>query len=317
MARHEDDDTANDDTVSDAPSGDGPANDVRAADGPAADLVERVDAHANALTPQERRLAAHLVEHLERWGYLSSSELAAELSVHRSTIVRFAQHLGFAGYPELQEEAREAYVRTVTATRDLVLTDVGDVGEAGTSAVQAVYQRELQNLRRSYTHLDLDALDATARGLAFARRVLLFGRRFSYPIALHMSLVLRTMRERVDASPAPGGSAVDQLFDLGPEDFAVVVSLRRHSPEVQRTLRHLAEAEVPRTVLPDASPGNDVPAGTNVLRAHVGSTGVLDSYTALVSVSHALLTLVEAALPAAAARLAAAERAWQKFNKDG
>jgi len=293
------------------------ADDPPGKDAPAVDgLIERVDRHADVLTPQERRLAAHLVEHLERWGYLSSSELADELDVHRSTIVRFAQHLGFAGYPELQQEAREAYVRTVSASRDLVLTDVGAVGEAGTSMVHAVYERELQNLRRSYTHLDLDALDATARGVAQARRVLVFGRRFSFPIALHLSLVLRTMRERVDASPAPGGSPVDQLFDLGAEDYAVVVSLRRHSPEVQRTLRLLADAKVPRTVLTDASPGNDVPKGTHVLRAHVGSTGVLDSYTALISVSHALLTLVEAALPGAAARLAAAERAWQQFNKD-
>jgi len=204
-------------------------------------------------------------------------------------------------------------MKSVSAPADLVLTDRG---EGDTETVQVVYQRELHNLQRSYEHLDLDALDRTARGLASARRVLLFGRRFSYPIALHMSLVLRTMRDRVDAAPAPGGSSVDQLFDLGPEDYVVVVSLRRHSVEVQRTLNHLADNGVRVTILTDASPGNDVPSGTNVLRAHVGSTGVLDSYTALISVSHALLTLVEAALPGAEARLASSERAWQHFNKE-
>lgn len=276
-------------------------------------LLDRLDRTAPGMTPQERRLAAHLIEHLDRWGYLSSSELAAQLSVHRSTVVRFAQHVGFAGYPELQEAARDAYVATVSAPRDLVLTDDGDEVEAA-AAVQKVYQRELHNLQRTYTHLDLDALDVTARGIAGARRVLLFGRRFSYPIALHLSLVLRTMREQVDAAPTSGGSGVDQLFDLGPDDYVVVVSLRRHSVEVQRTLAHLTEAAVPVTILTDASPADDVPAGARVLRAHVGSTGVLDSYTALISVSHALLNLIEVALPDADARLAAAERAWQRFN---
>ncbi len=277
------------------------------------DLLGILDRTADSLTPQERRLAAHLIEHLESWGYLSSSELADQLGVHRSTVVRFAQHVGFAGYPELQESVREAYVRALSASNDLVLTEAG---EQGTGAVQAVYQRELHNLQRSYRHLDLEALEATARGIASARRVVLFGRRFSYPIALHISLVLRTMRERVDAAPAPGGSSVDQLFDLGAEDYVLVVSLRRHSPEVQRTLKYLAAADVPVTVLTDASPGNNVPEAARVLRAHVGSTGVLDSYTALVSVSHALLTLIEAALPGADQRLAAAERSWQHFNRD-
>lgn len=280
--------------------------------GPSA-LFDRLDGAASELTPQERRLAAHLVEHLERWGYLSSSELAAQLGVHRSTVVRFAQHVGFAGYPEMQAAVRDAYVQAVSGSHDLVLT--GSDGE-GSSTVQAVYQRELQNLQRSYAHLDVAALEATVERLATARRVVAMGRRFSYPIALHVSLVLRTMREGVDAAPGAGGTSVDQLFDLTADDFVLVVSLRRHSREVQRTLRYLADAAVPVTVLTDASPGDDVPDGIRVLRAHVGGAGVLDSYTALVSVSHALLTLVEAASPDAAARLAAAEHGWLHFNRD-
>lgn len=276
-------------------------------------ILDRLDHTAEALTPQERRLAAHMLEHLDRWGYLSSTEVAAELGVHRSTIVRFAQHVGFQGYPELQEAARAAYLEVVSTPSDLVLTDPG---AGGSRQVQAVYHRDQRNLQRSYAHLDQDALDATAEGLAKGRRVVLFGRRFSYPIALHMALVLRTMRQLVDAAPTPGGASVDQLFDLGSDDFVLVVSLRRHSREVQRTLRYLTAAGVPVTVLTDASPGNNVPHGARILRAHTGSTGVLDSYTALVSVSHVLLTLVEAALPEASERLAAAEQAWQHFNRD-
>ena len=84
---------------------------------------------------------------------------------------------------------------------------------------------------------------------------------------------------------------------------------------MQRTLTHLDDRRVPVTILTDASPGNNVPSAAQVLRAHVGSTGVLDSYTALISVSHALLTLVEAALPDAEVRLASSERAWQYYNK--
>ncbi len=279
----------------------------------AAAMLDRLDEAADALTPQERRLAAHMLEHLDRWGYLSSTEVASELGVHRSTIVRFAQHVGFQGYPELQEAARAAYLDVVSTPSDLVLTDAG---AGGSRQVQAVYHRDQRNLQRSYAHLDQDALEATAQGLATARNVLVFGRRFSYPIALHLTLVLRTMRQNVDAAPSPGGASVDQVFDLGPDDFVLVVSLRRHSREVQRTLQYLTEAGVPVAVLTDASPGNNVPHGARVLRAHIGSTGVLDSYTALVSVSHVLLTLVEAALPDASDRLAAAEQAWQHFNRD-
>ena len=69
------------------------------------------------------------------------------------------------------------------------------------------------------------------------------------------------------------------------------------------------------TVLTDASPGNELPGHTRVLRAHTGGTSMLDSYTALVSVAHSLLTLAEAALPGAGERLARVEQAWQHFSK--
>ena len=49
-------------------------------------LLERVDQAAQALTPQERRLAGHLVEHVERWGYLSSTELAKDLGLSERAV---------------------------------------------------------------------------------------------------------------------------------------------------------------------------------------------------------------------------------------
>src|SRR5690606_39734259 len=57
-------------------------------------------------------------EHLERWGYLSSNELAVQLGVHRSTVVRFAQHIGFPGYPGLQEAARAEYLRSLSRSEE-------------------------------------------------------------------------------------------------------------------------------------------------------------------------------------------------------
>src|SRR5690606_4781317 len=146
--------------------------------------------------------AKNLVEQLYQWGYLSSAELATQIGVHRSTVVRFAQHLGFAGYPELQTSVRKWYLKEVSTTGDLVMTDARSVDA---SKSQAVYQRELENLQRSYTHLDVEALNATVMGIANGRKVLVFGRRFSFPIALHISLVLKTMRDRVDAAPGLGG----------------------------------------------------------------------------------------------------------------
>lgn len=275
-------------------------------------LRSRLEQRSEDFSPSEARLASDLLEHPDEWGYRASTQLAARLKVHRSTIVRFAQRAGFAGFPQLQEAARAAYLHSMSAAPELVLMDARDDGGA---LVGDIFQRELANLQQSYLNLSVTALEETASALARARRVLVFGRRFSYPIALYLSLALRAMRGNVELAPEPGGTSIDQLFDLGTEDHALLVSMRRYSPEVQRVLRYLAGRGVPHTLLTDTSPARDFPDSARVLRAHIGGAGVLDSYTALTSVGHALLSLVANALPEAEARLAEAESMWRRFSK--
>jgi len=277
------------------------------------ELRSRLEGLSGAFSPSEARLATDLIEHPDQWGYLPTTQLAERLGVHRSTIVRFAQRAGYRGFQALQTAARSAYLSSVSSAAPLVLSDVP---EGDGALIGDVFQRELANLQQSYRNLSAPVLERTAEALAGARRIVVFGRRFSYPIALYLSLALRTMRAGVELAPEPGGTSIDLLFDLGKEDYALIVSMRRYSPEVQRTLRYLAERSVPHTLLTDTSPARDFPESALVLRAHIGGAGVLDSYTALTSVGHVLLSLVAAALPEAEDRLAEAERAWRAFSRD-
>jgi DNA-binding MurR/RpiR family transcriptional regulator len=141
------------------------------------------------------------------------------------------------------------------------------------------------------------------------------GRRFSYPIALYLSLALKTMRDGVRLAPEPGGSAVDTLFDLSPHDFALIVSMKRHSPEVQRAIDFLTKLRVPLALLTDVSIKVNLKKGMRILYAYVGSNSLLDSYTALTSVSHTLLSLTSSYVEGSRDRLETAESAWNKFNR--
>jgi DNA-binding MurR/RpiR family transcriptional regulator len=269
-------------------------------------LTERVQRVAELLSPAEARLAAHLIEHPEMWGFQPTTELADLLGVHRSTIVRFAQRLGYRGYPELQEMVRTAYLGAVAVPPGLGRPPHGDELD---QVIRSVLDRELANLRQTYVKLDSRILYSTAEQIAGAREVLVFGRRFSHAIALSASLTLRTLRRGVRLAPEAGGSSLDAVFDLGPEDAALVISLRRHSTPIRRVLELLASKGVPCTLLTDASPVPRVPDHVQLLQAHIGSTSTLDSFTSLVSVSHALCTVVGRLLPEAEERWRAVEEA--------
>jgi DNA-binding MurR/RpiR family transcriptional regulator len=275
-------------------------------------IYDWIAERAEGLTAGELRLSAHMGEHLELWAYESAAQLAARFGVHRSSIVRFAQKLGLSGFPELQEAARNALLKSFSPSPELSFKRSVN---AHAGFVEGIYHRELMNLRQTYESLDINELDVTACAIARAERVVLFGRRFSYPIALYLSLALKTMRDGVRLAPEPGGSAVDTLFDLSPQDFALIVSMKRHSPEVQRAIDFLSKLRVPLALLTDVSIKVNLKKGMRILYAYVGSTSLQDSYTALTSVSHTLLSLTSNYVEGSRERLEVAESAWNQFNR--
>src|SRR4026209_1927306 len=57
----------------------------------------------------QKDVARYIVDHLEEAAFQTAEELARRANTSSSTVVRFSQALGFEGFPELQEAAREEY----------------------------------------------------------------------------------------------------------------------------------------------------------------------------------------------------------------
>src|ERR1044072_8727809 len=68
-------------------------------------ITERFDDFSRS----QKEVARYIVDHLDEAAFQTAEELARRASTSCSTVVRFAQALGFEGYPELQQAAIEEY----------------------------------------------------------------------------------------------------------------------------------------------------------------------------------------------------------------
>ena len=78
-------------------------------------LSELLRDEFDSFSRSQKAIARYIIDHLDETGYLSAEELARMGSTSSSTVVRFAQSLGFSGYPELQRAARDEYRLGVAA----------------------------------------------------------------------------------------------------------------------------------------------------------------------------------------------------------
>src|SRR4051812_22690010 len=74
-------------------------------------LSDEIRQRFDEFSRSQKDVGQYIVDHLEEVAFHTAEELARRANTSSSTVVRFAQALGFEGFPELQASARDEYRR--------------------------------------------------------------------------------------------------------------------------------------------------------------------------------------------------------------
>ena len=69
------------------------------------DLLASIRNQMPKFSKGQRLIAAFVLEHYEKAAYMTASKLGSLVGVSESTVVRFANELGFEGYPEFRQKS--------------------------------------------------------------------------------------------------------------------------------------------------------------------------------------------------------------------
>jgi DNA-binding MurR/RpiR family transcriptional regulator len=127
---------------------------------------ERIRAERPGMSKSFARLADFLLDSYIQSAFMTASELAHALDLDAATVVRFAQNLGYPGFPKLQREIRARVLADL-----LVRPEQAGVADS-VPGVVAEAMRELSlALEQTRISLDTDAMALLVEKLGEARRV--------------------------------------------------------------------------------------------------------------------------------------------------
>lgn len=254
------------------------------------------------LTAAERTIAEYVDRHLRELAYASAAQVARELGVSASTAVRFAQALGFDGWPALQRALRdEAYER-----HRLV-----DLAPDEDSFLAAYVETETRNI--AFLTTQSAELEAAAAMLASASTVWTVGERGSSFVAGFARHFLRMVRPGVRTLDAEPGAVPDLLLDVAQGDVVWLTSIARYARRTVRLARSL-HGRVPIVLLTDEGASPLLPYATVRLRFAAESVSSLRSDVAAFATAQALVLAVARRVPGARDRLERAESLWDEFE---
>lgn len=212
-------------------------------------------ARRDGLPKRIAQIAAYALDNPDEIAFGTAASIAVSAGVQPSTLIRFAQHLGFDGFSSLQLLFRERLrERNSSYEERLTTLRAGGKERAGNHRILDGFltasQQSLDALHRSLDDATLDRAIAT---LARAETIYIVARRRSYPVATYLAYVLGKLNVRSQLVESAAGLEPEMMSFATPRDAALAISFSPYASATVEDARVLAEAGVPVVAITDSA----------------------------------------------------------------
>ncbi|MGE5337790.1 MAG: MurR/RpiR family transcriptional regulator [Gemmatimonadota bacterium] len=184
--------------------------------------------HFESLGPRMQSAARYVIDHPDEVVVGSMRSVAGRANAQPATLVRLAQHLGLAGWPEL----KAMMARDLGLRPDRYGQRAKNLAARGRDAglVAEMYGTLRRNLEQT-ERLSTGTLRSASRILRTAKATHIAGFRASFPVAYALFYGLRLFRDTVCMVDGNSGGLEMQMRAFQPHDAVVVTSFAPYSRE--------------------------------------------------------------------------------------
>lgn len=196
-------------------------------------VLKRISANIQAMAPSDQAIGQFIVDFPDQVLKLSSAELAEAAGRSQSTVVKFSQKLGFAGYQELKLAVSEARAHEWKMPDGHVHGSI-DRSDNLTTVIGKLIGSKLSSMQQTVAANSERNIMAAFEALKSARRIDIAGIGSSSQVARDFALKL--VKLKMFALHDPDAHAqMSNAANLGPGDVLVALSHSGRSVETVRT----------------------------------------------------------------------------------
>jgi DNA-binding MurR/RpiR family transcriptional regulator len=269
-------------------------------------LTELIRRSFGEISPQFRAAAQFLLDHPDEVAVSSMRTIATRADVQPSTLVRLAQSLGFAGWPDI----RKLFVSRLRSRPDPYAVKAKALvrREATSELVGELFRANRLNLDTTEAQSGPELVRA-AQLLSRARTVHVAGFRACYPIAFAFLYGYRLFRPSVRLLSGEGGTLEMNLRAIERDDALLVISFAPYSREAHRVAQAAREKGAKIIALTDSVVAPIALVADQHLLFSVSSPSFFPSQVGAIAAAESLLAmLVQRGGEQAVQQIEAAER---------
>ncbi|MDQ2760051.1 MAG: MurR/RpiR family transcriptional regulator [Actinomycetota bacterium] len=240
----------------------------------------------------QKDVAQYIVDHLDEAAFQTAEELARRANTSSSTVVRFSQGLGFEGFPELQQAARDEYRRRPPGAGETIAAT--PLFSLDHTEFEAALAADHVNVEDTAHKLSRSAVEAAVDAIVCAQKVLIAGADQMAFFASYLRHLLMLLDLRAEIVASPSQEALGRLARIDSETLVIGLSAGRPHPLISRTMKLARHRKAPTLAITDATLSEVARLARIRLYYSSNTPAFVRSHTALLSLIQALAYAVYA-----------------------
>lgn len=260
---------------------------------------ERIRRDRPTMSKSFAKLADFLLDSYIQASFMTASELAHALNLDAATVVRFSQHLGYKGYPELLREIRDK------VRRNLLYRPPAEKTESLPGVVTTALDSLRQELDQMRLMLDIASIEKLVNAIGTARRIILLVESPAQPAAYNLVYFLEQGGFPIYIARPGVIDFARTVHTASQQDLLLAIDVTGQSPFIGRSLAEAMARKIPTAAIVGAASLPTARSASVVLAAseHPSST------SGMIVISAIIYILVEALHWSFSQRFSGAEQA--------
>ena len=251
------------------------------------DIITRMNEKYIKMSKGHKAIAAYISDHYDQAAFMTAAKLGETVGVSESTVVRFAMHLGYEGYPEFQNALAEWVKNKLNSVQKMG----AKYGKSTQSEIlTSVLSADIEKIQDTIVNLDPAAFEAAVDTILGAQTIYLIGVRSCEPLADFLHFYLNMIRGNVVLIKTTSVSEMfEQMIRVGEKDAVIGISFPRYSMRTLKAMEFANDRNAKVITITDSihSPMN-LYSSCNLL-ARSDMVSIVDSLVAPLSVINALV----------------------------
>ena len=251
------------------------------------ELINRINEKYSSMSKGQKLLSTYITDNYDKAVFLTAEKLGKVVGVSESTVVRFATHLGYRGYPEFQKALEELVRNKLNSIQRMEVT-YGRISQS--KILDTVLQSDAEKIKSTLEQIDQNAFESALDIILNAKNIYIVGIRSCAPLASFMSFYFNLMFDNVHLLHTSSSSELfEQMVRISEEDVIIGISFPRSSMRTLNAMEFANNRNAKVITLTDSvhSPMNLYSSCNLIAKSDMAS--IVDSLVAPLSVINALI----------------------------